>query len=224
LLKGFCFIPVRSIETKSKVHSFINDKREFLESLFMKHGKKIDVSEWSPKDEKEDFVWIDGSWFRRYLEQALSLPTPANQTSPSFPLPSIDAVGLCEHQVGLNPSNAHKGKWIRRSVFDAIEQFHLEKKRTLVNDINEGHNFEPVVLRSNFQCGICVETYCKRLHEKLCLVRNIVEVCDLLDVPVSNNVEVRHHMNLLFRLLFSFFGTWLRNSTFPFCPCFQKIL
>lgn len=184
--------------------------------MFIKHGKYIEVSEWSPKDEKEDFVWINGSWFRRYLEQALSVPTPTIQTLPSFPQLSIDAISLCEHQVGLNPSSAHKGKWIRRSIFDAIEQFHVEKKRSLVRDTNEAHNFEPVVLRSNFRCGICVETYCKRLQEKLCLVRNIVEVHELLGVPVTINTEneVRLHMKLSPFLFFP--GSEIPHSLFSF--------
>jgi len=190
----------------SKVNSFINDQKEFLEYLFIKDGKYMDISEWSPKDEEEDFVWIAGTWLRRYLEQSLSVPAPTMQTLPSFAPPSNGATILCEHQGGLYPLNALKGKWIKRSIFDAIEQFHVEKKRSLKREIEEAPNFEPVALRSNFQCGICVEAYSKRLQDKLCLIRKIIEVNELLDVPVSIDLEVENEVR---RHMKSFFSVYL---------------
>jgi hypothetical protein len=45
------------------VQSLIND-------LFIKKSRYLDISEWSPKDESEDFVWVDGQWLRRYLKYA----------------------------------------------------------------------------------------------------------------------------------------------------------
>jgi len=99
------FTKLRSKNTNVNVQSLIND-------LFIKQGRYLDISEWSPKDESEDFVWVDGQWLRRYLKNA-KYPIEANESTSSTPSSlkiSQPEVSLCEHGKIRIPSNSQRGK------------------------------------------------------------------------------------------------------------------
>ena len=165
------FTKLRSKNTNVNVQSLIND-------LFIKQGRYLDISEWSPKDESEDFVWVDGQWLRRYLKNA-KYPIEANESTSSTPSSlkiSQPEVSLCEHGKIRIPSNSQRGKWIKRSIYDAIEKIPLENNLSLFREIETSHKFEP-----KLKCSICDDNYFKTLREKFALFREIHSVTGRLD-------------------------------------------
>ena len=165
------FTKLRSKNTNVNVQSLIND-------LFIKQGRYLDISEWSPKDESEDFVWVDGQWLRRYLKNA-KYPIEANESTSSTPSSlkiSQPEVSLCEHGKIRIPSNSQRGKWIKRSIYDAIEKIPLENNLSLFREIETSHKFEP-----KLKCSICDDNYNKTLREKFALFQEIHSVAGRLD-------------------------------------------
>jgi hypothetical protein len=162
----------------------------------------IDISEWSPTldDDKDDCVWVKGEFLSRFLRLSFSpiefddsAAVDAVIASYSSSLLSNgnsnnnDMFILCAHGNGLYPSIAQRGKWIKRQIYDSIEQLIIRQDDKLIGETNRQH-CEPTTVNTNFQCDVCSAEYSSKLQEKITLLRKLITVDELLDPSVSRNL------------------------------------
>jgi len=139
----------------------------------------MDISEWSPKDNTEqEFVWVDGKTLQSFLRQpfmpedAIASPDAASLSST---LQRAHSNLICEHGIGLRPSIARRGKWLKREVYDSLN--HLPSS----DEENNVKNSEPITMAYKFRCDVCSNEYSSALQEKAELLKKLIEADELLN-------------------------------------------
>ena len=145
-------------------------------------------------------VWVDGDIIRRFLFCNKTELNPSITTS--GPLLKHKHL-LCEHETGLHPRVAQRGKLLPRPMYDALVSLMLGERR-MINGEDEYEGSEAtsrfdedfvndclITPDHNMYCKRCAESYKDELRKKIDTLTRLRQLYTELDPKTKKTMEIQ---------------------------------
>lgn len=138
-------------------------------------------------------VWVEADILRRFF--SCNKAELGSIISTSGPLLKHKHL-LCEHEAGLHPRTARRGKFLPRPLYNALVSLMLGERRMLNGEDESTSEFDADTVNDciitpdqNMYCEICAESYKAELRQKIDSLVRLRQLSQDLDSR-ANKIEI----------------------------------